>query len=92
VVGDIAIALRIVSQAAHCRAAVRRSNGCAKVLYTNNWRETLTLCAKPNPIAVPGGGPAMRGGPTALDSARGKRPLRPAKQPVTNIYPSQSNA
>jgi len=32
------------------------------VLYPNHWRESVTLSAKTSPIAVPGGGPAMRGG------------------------------
>ena len=41
------------------------------MLYPNHWRESVMLSAMTNPIAVPGGGPAMRGGASRLDSAQG---------------------
>ena len=63
--------MRTALKAAHRRAAVRRSTLRAFALYPSHWRATSNMRTQPNPIAVPGGGPSMRGGPTALDSARG---------------------
>jgi len=34
----------------------------SKTLYPGHWRVTLEQRTHINPIAVPGGGPAMRGG------------------------------
>ncbi len=51
-----------IRQAAHRRAAVRRSDLEAMSLYGSNIRATPKLSAHGSQIAVPGGGPLRRGG------------------------------
>ncbi|MEQ8901233.1 MAG: hypothetical protein RID62_08435, partial [Roseovarius sp.] len=50
---------------AHRRAAVRRSYLSCLALYISQIRKTSERRAGCSQIAVPGGGPAMRGGLTA---------------------------
>ena len=58
-------------QAAQRRAAVRRRNKSRLAVYPGQGRIPSTGRACGGQIAVPGGGPTMRGGPAGLDSARG---------------------
>jgi hypothetical protein len=60
-------------QAAQRRAVVRRSNRRRPAVYPGQGRTPSTGHACGGQIAVPGGGPAMRGGPAGLDSARGEQ-------------------
>ena len=60
-----------IRQAAQRRAAVRRSSVRAIALYAGQIRRRSEHCAGGSQIAVPVGGPAMRGGPAALGSAQG---------------------
>jgi hypothetical protein len=82
-----------LDRAAHHRAAVRRSYDGAKALYPNHWRETFNLSAMSNQSPCRGGGPAMRGGASRLDSAQGamSAPSRilPARDPRSEGQLSQ---
>jgi hypothetical protein len=51
-----------LAKAARRRAVVRRSGRRVAALYACHIRERSDRRTKPNQIAVPGGGPSMRGG------------------------------
>ncbi|WP_159437826.1 hypothetical protein [Roseovarius pacificus] len=63
-----------VTQAAHRRAAVRRSNSYLAMLYVSQIMKTSERGPCISQIAAPGGGPAMRGAFGAV--SRTGRPLR----------------
>ena len=68
-----AAALRAAVPRQVCWAAGRRANDRRGALYTDQIRTPSEPSASVSQIAVPGGGPAMRGGAAHLCSARGSQ-------------------
>ena len=68
---DLPIELKTLYRAAQRRAAVRRSDKGSAVVYGCQVHPISERSAGFCKIAVPGGGPAMRGGAAHLDSAQG---------------------
>jgi len=81
-----------IKEGAHRRAVVRRPKAWLGVLYACQIRKTSTPCALGSQIAVPEGGPAMRGGLRPWFRAGGHPPRAQSSHPPRKKGPTGMRA